>query len=165
VNSVNFPPLAAETKTRLTVALSGTGSVAIPTSTPCPRLFPEAGIPDPVIDPTPLLLFATKHTDPCTENTPKGVVTLQGLDTSFTWNEAETPVQPVVHAAVPDPLHVPEISVVGVDVPPEPAVPFELHPATTVIATRSNIHNPRISSPFSELTRLPETVELPSNPA
>ena len=84
MNSVNFPPLAAETKTRLTVELSGTGSAAVPTSTPCPRLLLEVGIPDPAIDPEPLLLFAMKHTDPCTENTPSGVVTLQGLDTSFT---------------------------------------------------------------------------------
>ncbi len=148
VNSTNRPPDVAETNTRLTDELSGMGSAGAPTRTPCPRLLLAVGIPVPEIDPEALLLFAVKHTFPVAENVPTGVVTLHGLATSFTWNVAESPLQPEVHAAVPNVLHVPTSSVVGTGVVLELDPPPELHPANPHTATRRNIPNPRITSPF-----------------
>jgi hypothetical protein len=85
VNSAKVRLESPTTKSRLTVALAGTGLEGRPIRTPSPVFFDELSSPDPEIEPCPALLLAIKQTVPCTENAPTGVVTLQGLGTNSTW--------------------------------------------------------------------------------
>ena len=85
VNSTKLPFCSPKTKSRLNVALAGTGLEGTPIRTPSPVFLAELSNPFPEMEPCPLLLLAIKHTDPSTENVPTGLVTLQGLETNVTW--------------------------------------------------------------------------------
>jgi hypothetical protein len=82
VNSATLPFLSPATNIKWNAASAGTGFAATPIRTPWPVLFED--VEPPEIEPCPLLLLAIKQTDPCTENVPAGLATLQGLETNRT---------------------------------------------------------------------------------
>jgi hypothetical protein len=85
VNSTTLPFASPKAKSRLIVALPGTGLEGTPIKIPSPVFFAELSSPFPEMEPCRLLLFAIKQTGPSTVNVPTGLVTLHGLETNTTW--------------------------------------------------------------------------------